>query len=89
MPTVRRCLELLLKENIIKVAGTSMNGKVYARNYTPLLSRENYLKGNAESRKISPVEMMTALLESDGVTVEEIEQLQKLLDKKRAELENK
>lgn len=89
MPTVRRCLELLLKENIIKVAGTSMNGKVYARNYTPLLSREDYLKGNAESRKISPVEMMTALLESNGITVEEIEQLQKLLDKKRAELENK
>ena len=79
MPTVRRCLELLLKENIIKVAGTSMNGKVYARNYTPLLSREDYLKGNAKSRKISPVEMMTALLESDGITVEEIEQLQKLL----------
>lgn len=66
-----------------------MNGKVYARNYTPLLSREDYLKGNAKSRKISPVEMMTALLESDGITVEEIEQLQKLLDKKRAELENK
>ena len=33
--------------------------------------------------------MMTALLESNGITVEEIEQLQKLLDKKRAELENK
>ena len=44
MPTVRRCLELLLKENLIQVAGTSMNGKVYARNYTPLLSREDYLK---------------------------------------------
>ena len=50
MPTVRRCLELLLKENLIQVAGTSMNGKVYARNYTPLLSREDYLKGNAKSR---------------------------------------
>ena len=49
MPTVRRCLELLLKENLIQVAGTSMNGKVYARNYTPLLSREDYLKGNAKS----------------------------------------
>ena len=52
MPTVRRCLELLLKEKLIEVAGTSMNGKVYARNYTPLLSREDYLKGNAKSRKI-------------------------------------
>ena len=30
MPTVRRCLELLLKENLIQVAGTSMNGKVYS-----------------------------------------------------------
>ena len=55
MPTVRRCLELLLKEKLIEVAGTSMNGKVYARNYTPLLSREDYLKGNAKSRKITPI----------------------------------
>jgi len=84
MPTVRRCLELLLKENLIQVAGTSMNGKVYARNYTPLLSREDYLKGNAK-----PVEMMNALLESDGITVEELEKLQELIDKKRAELESR
>ena len=51
MPTVRRCLELLLKENLIQVAGTSMNGKVYARNYTPLLSREDYLKGKCQKQK--------------------------------------
>lgn len=89
MPTVRRCLELLLKENLIEVAGTSMNGKVYARNYTPLLSREDYLKGNAKSRKISPVEMMSALLESDGITEDELAQLQDILDRKRAELKNK
>ena len=89
IPTVRRCLELLLKENLIQVAGTSMNGKVYARNYTPLLSREDYLKGNAKSRKINPVEMMNALLESDGITVEELEKLQELIDKKRAELESR
>ena len=81
MPTVRRCLELLLKENLIQV--------VYARNYTPLLSREDYLKGNAKSRKINPVEMMNALLESDGITVEELEKLQELIDKKRAELESR
>ena len=89
MQTVRRCIELLSKENLIQVAGTSMNGKVYARNYTPLLSREDYLKGNAKSRKINPVEMMNALLESDGITVEELEKLQELIDKKRAELESR
>ena len=66
-----------------------MNGKVYARNYTPLLSREDYLKGNAKSRKISPVEMMTALLESDNITLEDLEQLQSILDKKRKELEGR
>lgn len=86
MPTIRRCLELLLKEKLIKVAGTSMNGKVYARNYTPLLSREEYLKGNAQSRKISAVEMMTALLADDGLDAEILNELQMLLDKKKAEL---
>ena len=30
LPTVRRCLELLLKEDLILVAGTAMTGKVYA-----------------------------------------------------------
>ena len=33
--------------------------------------------------------MMNALLESDGITVEELEKLQELIDKKRAELEGR
>ena len=89
MPTVRRCLELLLKENLIEVAGTSMNGKVYARNYRPLLSRETYLKNNAERRKITPVEMMHALLETEGITEADLNELQTLLDHKRAELRSR
>lgn len=89
MPTIRRCLELLLKENLIEVAGTSMNGKVYARNYVPLLAREDYLKGNAHSRKIGAVEMMKALLADEEIDVEKLEELQALLDKKRAELESR
>ena len=89
MPTVRRCLELLLKEKLIEVAGTSMNGKVYARNYRPLLSRETYLKNNAERRKITPVEMMHALLETEGITAADLNELQTLLDNKRAELRSR
>lgn len=89
MPTVRRCLELLLKEKLIEVAGTSMNGKVYARNYRPLLSRETYLKNNAERRKITPVEMMPALLETEGITEADLNELQTLLDHKRAELRSR
>ena len=88
MPTVRRCLELLLKEKLIEVAGTSMNGKVYARNYRPLLSRETYLKNNAERRKITPVEMH-ALLETEGITEADLNELQTLLDHKRAELRSR
>ena len=89
MPTVRRCLELLLKEKLIEVAGTSMNGKVYARNYRPLLSRETYLKNNAERRKITPVEMMHAPLETEGITEADLNELQTLLDNKRAELRSR
>ena len=33
--------------------------------------------------------MMTALLESDNITLEDLEQLQKLIDKKRSELESR
>lgn len=81
--------ELLLKENLIQVGGNFNERQGVCRNYTPLLSREDYLKGNAKSRKINPVEMMNALLESDGITVEELEKLQELIDKKRAELESR
>ena len=86
MPTVRRCLELLLKENIVKVAGMSMNGKVYARNYVPLLTREDYLKESTHNRKIGAVEMLKVLLEDKDITVDDVEELQKILDRKKAEL---
>lgn len=86
MPTIRRCLELLLKENIVKVAGMSMNGKVYARNYVPLLTREDYLKESTHNRKIGAVEMLKVLLEDKDITVDDVEELQKILDRKKAEL---
>ena len=89
MPTVRRCLELLLKEKLIEVAGTSINVKVYARNYIPIISREKYLKKNMEGRKITPVEMMHALLETEGITEADLNELQTLLDHKRAELRSR
>lgn len=55
----------------------------------PSSFKRGLFKGNAKSRKINPVEMMNALLESDGITVEELEKLQELIDKKRAELESR
>lgn len=86
MPTIRRCLELLLNEKLIKVAGTSMNGKVYARNYIPLLTKDDYLKGNVKSRKINAVEMMQAVLDTQMITEKELDILQELIEKKRAQI---
>lgn len=86
MPTIRRCLELLLKENIVKVAGMSMNGKVYARNYVPLLTREDYLKESTHSRKIGAVEMLKVLLEDKDITAGDVEELQEILNRKKEEL---
>ena len=51
MPTVRRCLELLLKENLIQVAGTSMNGKVYARKLYPSSFKRGLFKGKCQKQK--------------------------------------
>lgn len=86
MPTIRRCLELLLKENLVKVAGISMNGKVYARNYIPLLKREDYLKESTHNRKIGAAEMMKVLLEDKNITADDVEELQRILDRKKEEL---
>ena len=49
MPTVRRCLELLLKENIIKVAGTSMNKKLYPSSF-----KRGLLKRKCQKQKDKP-----------------------------------
>lgn len=86
MPTIRRCLELLLKEGIVKVNGMSMNGKVYARNYVPLLTKEDYLKESTHNRKIGAVDMLKILLEDKEVGAEEVNELQQLLDRKKEEL---
>ena len=56
MPTVRRCLELLLKENLIQVAGTSMNGKGVCKKLYPSSFKRGLFKGKCQSRKINPVE---------------------------------
>ena len=47
MPTVRRCLELLLKENLIQVAGTSMNGK----KLYPSSFKRGLFKGKCQKQK--------------------------------------
>lgn len=51
MPTVRRCLELLLKENLIQVAGTSMTGQGVCKKLYPSSFKRGLFKGKCQKQK--------------------------------------
>ncbi len=87
MPTIRRILEDFLKENIIEVAGLSMSGRVYARAYRPMITQEEYLRTTTKEKSIKPVDFLSAMLEDNDISMETLEELQQLLDKKKAEIE--
>lgn len=86
MPTIRRSLEELLKEGNIQVAGSVMSGRVYARAYSPVLSKEEYLRGSALESRIKPVELMAAMLDDEKLDSETLDRLQQMIELKKKEL---
>ncbi len=81
----------LLKKEAIKIAGFVKTGKHYSRTFSPTLSREEYLvSAGKEGTQLSDVEirrMMTALVNSDDISDETLEELEELIRTKRAEKE--
>lgn len=79
----------MLKKNAIKPVGFARSGKVWAREYVPNVTVAEYYSENLfaqTSGKEYPL-LFSAMINSDEVTPELLDELDKLLQKRRQELE--
>ena len=78
----------MLKKNAIKPVGFARSGKVWAREYEPSVTVAEYYSENLFSQtsgKEYPL-LFSAMINSDEVTPELLDELDKLLQKRRQEL---
>ena len=79
----------MLKKNAIKPVGFARSGKVWAREYVPNVTVAEYYSENLfaqTSSKEYPL-LFSAMINSEEVTPELLDELDKLLQKRRQELE--
>ena len=78
----------LLSKNAIKEAGYVRSGKTFGRLYAVNISCQEYYAKNvfAGSKKVLPM-LFSALIHSDGISPELINELENMLEKRKKELE--
>ncbi len=78
----------LMKKNAIVEAGFAKSGKTYGRVYAANISGEEYYcsKILAYCGKDGLPGIFSALIRSDGITLELIDQLEKMLEERKKEL---
>lgn len=85
--TVQSCLRLLIAHNAIKVADIVYSGTVLTRSYSAIISKEEYL--NEECSELLSGEQTKSFIASliDAETdLEELEELEKMIERKKEEL---
>lgn len=88
--TVQACLRTLIANQSIKVADIVYSGTVLTRSYTPLLSREEYF-GSAYEDILGTKNsgLLIASLINAETDLSELDELEKLIAKKKRALETK
>lgn len=79
----------LLNKNAIKEAGYVRSGKTFGRLYTANISCQEYYAKNVfagSSKEVLPM-LFSALIQSDGISPELINELEDMLEKRKRELE--
>ena len=79
----------LLNKNAIKEAGYVRSGKTFGRLYAANISCQEYYAKNVfagSSKEVLPM-LFSALIQSDGISPELINELKDMLEKRRRELE--
>lgn len=81
MPTVQAVLKKLLTSNIIEIAEIVYSGNVLSRTYRPCISADEYVNVQYKnlSKSLSPVNLFSSLLGSTNPSIEEIEEIEKLI----------
>ena len=84
--SVHILLNGLLQKEIIYEAGFVKRSKTYGRTFAPKMSREEYFATTIFSHRYQPeiVGLFEALLKREDITREQLEEIQKLLDQRKA-----
>ena len=84
--SVHILLNGLLQKNAIREAGYVKRSKTYGRTFLPTLTREEYFAATIFCHRHKPqiVGLFAALLQREGITADELAQIEKLLAERRA-----
>lgn len=85
--TVQAALRNLTKKGYIKVADIVYSGTVLSRRYTPIVTQPEYVKIFFPATPEEKVTFMEGFIK-DIDDISELEAIQKLIDQKKAELED-
>lgn len=83
--TIHACIRKLLEEEYVKVAYIDYSGNVMSRYFMPTVSKEKYFSESYKDIIGSKKIILTSLIETE-TNIEELEQLENLIRKKKEEL---
>ena len=83
--SVHILLNGLLQKGAIKEVGFVKRSKTYGRTFAPTLTREEYFAATIFSHRHQPqiVGLFEALLKREDITVQQLEEIEKLVDKRK------
>lgn len=88
--TVQACLRVLVKAEIIEVADIVYSGTVLTRSYRPLISKNEYLNETYKDivGDFSNLSFIASLISKES-DVNELDNIIKLINKRKSEIEEK
>lgn len=85
--TVQACLRALIKNEVIEVAEIVYSGTVLTRSYRPLISRDEYFSDTYKDLvgDLSDTSLIASLINTK-TSMNELEELERIIQKKKSEL---
>lgn len=88
--TVQACLRVLIKAEAIEIADIVYSGTVLTRSYRPLISKDEYFNDTYKDiiGDATRSSLITSLIKSE-TDIEELDRLRDMINKRKAEIEEK
>lgn len=84
--SIKVLLGHLLRKEMIQVVGFVRSGKVYARTFAPVYSREEYFAKEAATRVGDLSALFSALLKQADISEEALTELANMIEQKKREI---
>lgn len=84
--SIKVLLGHLVRKEMIQVVGFVRSGKVYARTFVPVCSREEYFAREAAARVGDLPVLFSALLKQSDISEETLKELENMIEQKKREI---